>query len=208
MANVPIELGPSGERAAQNIKRLRTAQGLDLAQLSQRLGDLGRPIGVPALSRVENGARRIDVSDLVALSMALQVTPNTLLFGTPNFRGPERLPVTPARGYEADRVWLWADGEFPLEPSTPREQLDFQMQARPHYPPELVYPLPAQVRNTPAARALEEAFKAAAKHFESDRRVLDLLTTELRRELEPSFDVDKWFGDLDPYSPDQETPNA
>jgi transcriptional regulator with XRE-family HTH domain len=207
MANVPIELGPSGERAAQNIKRLRLALGLDLAQLSERLGELGRPIGVPALSRVENGARRIDVSDLVALSIALKVTPNALLFGTPQFFGPDKLAITPSQGYEVDRVWRWADGEFPLEPSTPKEQLDFQMQARPHYPPEVLHHLPSSVRGTKAAQDLERAYKAAAEHFAADRRVLDLLTMEIRRESE-QFDVEKWIGDLGEFSPSEEDRDA
>lgn len=199
---------PIGERVAKNIARIRQAKGMSQTDLVDRLRDLGLSYAVSAISKIEKGQRKLDPDDLVGIAVALETTPNALMFGAARFLGPENLPLTPTKGYEADRVWLWADGEFPLEPSTPREQLDFQMQARPQYPPELVYPLPPEVRNTPPARALERAYKAAAEHFESDRRVLDLLTTELRRELEPSFDVEKWFGDLDSYAPDQESPNA
>lgn len=194
MANAPIELGPVGERVAENVKRLRAARNLDLADLSLRLGELGRPIGVPALSRIENGQRRIDASDLVALAVALRVTPNALMFGTETFLGPRELTLTPKFSVDLQRVWSWADGEFPIEPATAREQLDFQRQARPHLPPVIHKDLPTAVRNAEVSKALEDAYKAAAKYFERDLTVLDLLMGELRRELPQPFDFDKWFG--------------
>ncbi len=52
---------------------------MDLAALSARLTDLGWPIPVAALSRLENGNRRVDVDDLMAISNALQVSPSDML---------------------------------------------------------------------------------------------------------------------------------
>lgn len=54
------------------MRRLRQEHGLTLAQLSERLGDVGRPITVGTLSKMELGQRGIDVDDLMALASALE----------------------------------------------------------------------------------------------------------------------------------------
>ncbi|MFE5788950.1 MULTISPECIES: helix-turn-helix domain-containing protein [Rhodococcus erythropolis group] len=72
-------LGVSGRTAADNVKRIRTAKNLTYADLSRRLTELDRPIATLGLSRIESYERRIDVDDLIALSIALDVSPNTLL---------------------------------------------------------------------------------------------------------------------------------
>jgi hypothetical protein len=71
--------GPAAQRVSKNIRALRWERGLDLADLSKRLGNLGQPIAVSGLSKLELGQRRVDVDDLVALALALDVTPNRLL---------------------------------------------------------------------------------------------------------------------------------
>ncbi|UNN00738.1 helix-turn-helix domain-containing protein [Rhodococcus opacus] len=72
-------LGPSGRATAGNIKRLREEQKITYAELSRMLADIGRPIPTLGLSRIEANERRIDIDDLIALSVALEVSPNTLL---------------------------------------------------------------------------------------------------------------------------------
>ena len=47
--------------------------------LSERLKDLDRRIPPLGLRRIENGARRVDADDLLALAVALGVSPVTLL---------------------------------------------------------------------------------------------------------------------------------
>lgn len=51
---------------------------MTLRDLSERLAET-RPMGHSTLSEIENGARRVDVDDLVALATALDVTPYQLL---------------------------------------------------------------------------------------------------------------------------------
>lgn len=74
-----IEVGPVGRNVAENLSRLRAVRGLSTRQLSARLGDLGRKIPASGITRMELGARRIDVDDLVALAAALEVEPTQLM---------------------------------------------------------------------------------------------------------------------------------
>lgn len=43
------------------------------------MGEAGRPLGHTAISDIENGSRRVDVDDLMAIASALGVAPNALL---------------------------------------------------------------------------------------------------------------------------------
>lgn len=71
------EKGTTSAVVARNVRRLRADR--DLRAVSNRLGDVGWPISVAALSRLENGERRIDVDDLMAIAVALDVSPIQLL---------------------------------------------------------------------------------------------------------------------------------
>jgi transcriptional regulator with XRE-family HTH domain len=71
-------IGPAQKYAAEQIARFRKAQRLTYVELAQRLEQIGRPLRVLALQRIENGNRRIDVDDLLALSVALGVYPHQL----------------------------------------------------------------------------------------------------------------------------------
>jgi transcriptional regulator with XRE-family HTH domain len=62
-----------------NVRRIREARGLSYAELSRQLADMGRQIPPLGLRRIESGERRVDADDLVALAIALGVTPITLL---------------------------------------------------------------------------------------------------------------------------------
>lgn len=64
-----VELGPVGRTVKENIRVLRMN-----AHLTQ--GELAALAGLPAQSvtEIENGARRVNVDDLVLLSNALQVS--------------------------------------------------------------------------------------------------------------------------------------
>ncbi|MBF6286919.1 helix-turn-helix domain-containing protein [Nocardia cyriacigeorgica] len=79
MATKRNPLGPTGETVRANVARLRDELRLTYPELSRRLEDLGRPIPVLGLSRIEKGERRVDADDLVALALALGVSPITLL---------------------------------------------------------------------------------------------------------------------------------
>lgn len=84
--------------------------------LSERMADFGRPLQVSAISKIEHGDRRVDVDDLVALALALEVTPNRLLLGACS--GDEEVELVAGRTATSLGAWQWASGvrPFPLEP--------------------------------------------------------------------------------------------
>ncbi|MFJ5861512.1 helix-turn-helix domain-containing protein [Pseudarthrobacter sp. NPDC092439] len=199
---------PIGARVAANIARLREKRGLSQPQLTELLKERGISFARGAVSKIEKGQRKLDPDELVGFALALGTTPNALLFGEDSFLPTEELGLTQADNYPAERVWTWADGEFPIEPATTKAQLEFQKEARPHLPPVLLKDLPRQVRDAQPSKNLEDAYKAAAKYFERDRTVLDLLMGELRRELPEPFDLDKWHEGQDLLTPLGDDPDA
>ena len=101
---------------------------------------LGRPILPSGITKIEQGKRRVDVDDLVALAVALEVTPTRLLLGPPptdgtaedpaheevwewhpwtDSEGKERAPIPTLRfleelALEPWEAWAWALGDSPL----------------------------------------------------------------------------------------------
>lgn len=127
----PQKPGPTAMTVARNVRRLREGQGLTFADLAARLDAAGHAIATTGLKRIEAArlaeeapatvTRRVEVDDLVALALALGVSPATLLVPEPvggwavvdrEITGhPD--PVSPRRVYR----WLTAD--TPLDPALP-----------------------------------------------------------------------------------------
>ena len=98
---------------------MRTRQGLTGVELSEKLDDLlGDGIPKNAVSLIETGKRRVDVDELVALAVALDVSPVALLM--PTVDDGQDSPVAPITLTEeleqvpAHRTWDWLTGEAPL----------------------------------------------------------------------------------------------
>jgi len=106
---MPIDsIGATGAVVARNISRLRRDQGLAYTELSKRLSELGRPIPTLGLRKIESGGRRVDVDDVIALSLALAVSPITLFMPYPLDDAGELLDVPGVREpQEASRLWSW-----------------------------------------------------------------------------------------------------
>lgn len=85
-------------------------------ELSVRLGELGRPMLPSVVAKIEAGERRVDVDDLVALSIALNVQPSRLLL--PDTAGDDEVPLTPTFSMPGWCAWDWATGVNPI-PSQP-----------------------------------------------------------------------------------------
>lgn len=79
MAARAIEIGECGVRVAAEVAAHRQRLGLEQLQLAARLEMAGRPLSASVLGKIEAGARRVDVDDLVALARALEVEPADLL---------------------------------------------------------------------------------------------------------------------------------
>lgn len=117
----------TGKQVAANIKRLRG--GMTYKELSDRLGEVGRPIAVLGLKRIESGERKVDVDDLMAFAIVFGVSPLTLLL--PNSGSCDvKAHVTGHAGeITCNRIWRWALGEHPL-PSARPETMDAMMSRR------------------------------------------------------------------------------
>jgi transcriptional regulator with XRE-family HTH domain len=132
-----VPLGPVGGYVIANLKQLRDARRLTYKELSDRLAEIGRPIPTLGLSRIEKGNRRVDADDLVALAIALGVTPAALLL--PRTGDPyDEIELTAGLRTTARAAWEWSHGNFPLVASgadapTWREIADFEAHARPDW---------------------------------------------------------------------------
>jgi len=104
---------PVAARVAANVRMLRNERRLDLADVSETMTALGRPLSLNGLSKVERGKRGIDVDDLLALALALDVSPLRLLL-TPE-AGEDQVALTAQVGTSERLAWEWATGESPLD---------------------------------------------------------------------------------------------
>ncbi len=135
---------PTASRVAANLREVRKARGLDLADVSARMARLGRPLSISGLSKVERGQRGVDVDDLVALALALDVTPNRLLLTAE--ATPEGITeLTPKMGASPAACWRWATGDeaFRVDPWSDKpnvldlDRLErWHRENRPHDPPD------------------------------------------------------------------------
>lgn len=108
-----IKPGRVGEVLAQQLRRVREDRNVTYTELVKRLEDLGHPIPILGLRRIERGERRVDVDDLVALARALRVPPVLLLFPV-DAAGPlvELVPGVLADP-NAALAWFTGEGRMP-----------------------------------------------------------------------------------------------
>ncbi|MCX5211480.1 helix-turn-helix domain-containing protein [Kitasatospora sp. NBC_00240] len=128
-----IEIGATGMTVARNLSRLRKTRQLTTRQLSADLERQGRPIPASGITRMEKGERQVTVDDLLALAVALNVSPSALLL--PLDDSPEHtVEIAGAGSVPADVAWDWADGKRPLRlPSgdTRTAVLEYALHSRP-----------------------------------------------------------------------------
>lgn len=89
---------------------------MSFAELSRQLHKEGRIIPPLGLSRIEAGLRRVDADDLIALAVALGVSPITLLLPAGTDQDDE-VQITAAHTAKAKRVWSWLSASYPLDGS-------------------------------------------------------------------------------------------
>lgn len=109
-----LELGPTGRIVAARIADIREARQMTFATLASKLLQLGHPIPTLGLRRIESRARRVNVDDLVAIAVALNVSPQALLMPEGDTAIlPTALPdtFTPAEA----RAWMRGDLNLTLE---------------------------------------------------------------------------------------------
>lgn len=109
MASNPVASGPTAERVAKNIERVRKSRQLHQKDVSELLKDVGRPMLPTTVSKMERGERRIDVDDLVALALVLNVSPLTLLL--PDDSSQEPVKLTEEFEVASLTAWQWGEGQ-------------------------------------------------------------------------------------------------
>lgn len=130
------ELGPAGHRAGRSIEDLREARRLTQKELAARMTELGRPVTMQMVSKMEQSGRRVDVDDLLAVAIALGVNPDAILFPR-DASWDESVTLTPGTERSAWDVWRWAQGLSPLPdagataPPTFAQSADFATHALP-----------------------------------------------------------------------------
>lgn len=117
MAGKEITEGATGLTVRENVRRLREDRDMSWAQMSRFLERAGRPIAPLGLRRIEDGSRRVDVDDLMAIAVVLDVTPNDLLL--PPFSSEEVEASGGLIGFGADQLWEWACSQKQLDSDEP-----------------------------------------------------------------------------------------
>lgn len=136
MGRKAIALGSTAEVFATNITRFRGLRGMTLADLSERMAEIGRSMTGNTISTIENKQRRADVDDVMALAAALDVSPAALLMphvDPADSTDPSDLSLLYERDVrtsastepvEAGQLWLWLTGESPLTAPQYKDQVD------------------------------------------------------------------------------------
>jgi transcriptional regulator with XRE-family HTH domain len=104
---------------ADNLVRLRKARGLSTTRLSAALKGIGHSIPATGITRIEKGERRVDVDDLVALAVALDVSPTAFLL-PPTVVG--EVDVAGGKTVKALNAWMWVNGRRPLDTPDDEEE--------------------------------------------------------------------------------------
>lgn len=107
--------GPTGDTVATRLRDLRTdVVKLSYTELSERLKSAGWPISPVGIRRIEDGERKVTVDDLVALAVALGVSPVTLLI--PDSSEVESVVELTGRdeSLTALELWSWLTVAQPL----------------------------------------------------------------------------------------------
>ena len=92
----------------------RQAIGMDLRTFSERVKETGRAMSTSALSKIENGDRRVDVDDLTVFAYILQTTPSALLAPPEGASPPTGVP-SGQFNHEEIQAWVRGQAKFTTE---------------------------------------------------------------------------------------------
>lgn len=129
MAGKKSDLGPTGVNVTHTVRNFRG--NLSYAELSRRLAEIGRDIPPLGLRRIESGERRVDADDLMALAVALGVSPISLLMPATDTNNDLVQVTGVADDVEARRLWRWLQAEAQLADGKYNEFLEFIARALP-----------------------------------------------------------------------------
>lgn len=87
---------------------------MDLRTFSERVKETGRAMSPSALSKIENGDRRVDVDDLTVFAYILQTTPAALLASPEGASPPTGVP-SGQFNHEEIQAWVRGQAKFTTE---------------------------------------------------------------------------------------------
>lgn len=175
-----MELGATGEAVAHNVKRLRESANLTYTEVSKLLAARNRSISPLAVRRIEEMERRVDVDDLVALAVILDVSPVSLLYPGA-VEGKSEVQATGLNApVSAEVLWEWMRAEAPLRGAAHQmETFNFLGRAMPEWRRQ---EYSEQLRGWAEAAAKRGSGRGAGE-------AQDLITA-LRDELQPGSSKD------------------
>ena len=106
--------GNTNAHVAANLRSARQAIGMDLRTFSERVKETGRAMSTSALSKTENGDRRVDVDDLSVFAYILQTTPAALLAPPEGASPPTGVP-SGQFNHEEIQAWVRGQAKFTTE---------------------------------------------------------------------------------------------
>jgi len=197
MASREITQGPVATQVRHNVARLRVQRRMTLAQLSEAMGQLGRPILPSGLGKIEQGDRRVDVDDLVTLAMALNVTPTRLLLPPAADPDNDQVELTATRAVPWTRAWSWATGrealpaaDRPVEAeSTLDEEYEFLEASRPFDPPPDLLMSEIEAKEANLGPLVQEWIGAVKRGESAEELVLFLRAESLLHRLDPGGEI-------------------
>jgi hypothetical protein len=159
VANKAIEEGASARTARENLRRIRTEKDVTWTALSKMLADVGRKIPAISLRRIEDGDRRMDVDDVLALAFVLDVRPYDLLL--PAQDSGRMVEATGPGKRQSDEIWSWALHGTPI--GSPTEGLPAGTSIVMGDTP--VHQVPEQVATEISSDAFKEAVRAVVREM-------------------------------------------
>lgn len=132
-------VGPVGETVRRELVLLRRLRQMSQRALAQQVSALGVRLAPSAVAKIEDGSRRVDVDDLIALAVALNAPVARLLVGDFQraLEDDPTVALTPGLKVDAFRAWGFVTGQAALaDPDDPGDR-------------------------RPASQAREEAFRDA-----------------------------------------------
>ena len=129
--------GNTNAHVAANLRSARQAIGMDLRTFSERVKETGRAMSPSALSKIENGDRRVDVDDLTVFAYILQTTPATLLAPPEGASPPTGVP---SGQYNLEEIQAWVRGQAEIHHRRPRPLLEGRVLLRGQFHPLLREP--------------------------------------------------------------------
>lgn len=99
------------KRVGEAVANRRKQLGMTAQQLATRCGELGVPIHRTTITKIENGRPRFDLGELVALAMALDTSPVSLVYPGPHQSMVDVVPKVEVTEYHAAE---WFSGSLPI----------------------------------------------------------------------------------------------